>query len=247
MINEGDRLDRILVCRGLASSRSRAQSMIESGLVTVNGMPVRKAGQWVRADSPVALIAPDHPWVSRGALKLLRALDHFKIDVRRRTALDIGASTGGFTEVLLDRGAQRVYAVDVGHGQLAPIVRLDRRVINLESTDARKLDRALIPEAPWIVTCDASFIGLKKVLPAALDLAAPDAWLIALIKPQFEVGPENVGKGGIVRKPGLAEAVCEDIRSWLETEQGWHVVDIIDSPITGGDGNREFLIAARKG
>lgn len=242
----GNRLDRILVSRGLASSRSRAQAMIESGLVTVNGMPVRKVAQWVLDDSPVGLIAPDHPWVSRGALKLLHALDHFKIDVRRRTALDIGASTGGFTEVLLDRGAQRVYAVDVGHGQLAPILRLDRRVVNLESTDARRLDRDIVPDAPWIITCDASFIGLKKVLAASLDLATEDAWLVALIKPQFEVGPANVGKGGIVRDPALAEAVCDDIRHWLAEERGWTVLDVINSPITGGDGNREFLIAARR-
>lgn len=246
MTDMGDRLDRLLVARGLTISRARARALIEAGKVTVNGIRETKPGRWIREDCPVSLLEADFPWVSRGALKLVTALDHFAIDVRGWVALDVGASTGGFTEVLLDRGVDRVYAVDVGRDQLAPILRRDPRVISLENTDARRLDSNLIPAVPQIVTCDASFIGLEKVLPAALSLADDGTRLVALIKPQFEVGPAKVGKGGIVRDPALAGEVCENIRRWLEQDMGWRVDGVIDSPIMGGDGNREFLIVGRR-
>jgi 23S rRNA (cytidine1920-2'-O)/16S rRNA (cytidine1409-2'-O)-methyltransferase len=186
-------------------------------------------------------------YVSRGGIKLAHALDHFRLDPAGRTALDIGASTGGFTDVLLRRGARLVYAVDVGYGQLDWRLRNDEKVVALERTNARNLSRAEVPEPVEAIAADTSFISLKLVLPAALALAAPGAWLVALVKPQFEVGKGQVGKGGVVRDPGLHQAVCEDIARWLADQQGWQVQGVVESPITGPKGNREFLIAARLG
>jgi 23S rRNA (cytidine1920-2'-O)/16S rRNA (cytidine1409-2'-O)-methyltransferase len=240
------RLDQLLVERGLADSRTRAKALIEAGLVRAENRRAEKPGQVLATDSALEVTGPDHPWVSRGGLKLAAALDHFAIEPTGRTALDIGASTGGFTDVLLARGAPRVYAVDVGHGQLAEKLRRDPRVVALEHQNARYLSFAEIPEPVGIVTCDASFIGLETILPAPLALAAPGAFLVALIKPQFEVGPGRTGKGGVVRDPVLHEEVCDRIARWLGSLPGWQVLGIVDSPIEGGDGNREFLIAARR-
>jgi 23S rRNA (cytidine1920-2'-O)/16S rRNA (cytidine1409-2'-O)-methyltransferase len=188
----------------------------------------------------------EQPYVSRGGVKLAHALDHFRLDPEGLVALDIGASTGGFTDVLLRRGASCVYAVDVGYGQLDWRLRNDARVRVLERQNARSLTRAEIPEPPQLVVADVSFISLRQALPAALALATPDACLVALIKPQFEVGKGQVGKGGVVRDAALHQAVCDDIAHWLADEQGWGVLGIVESPITGPKGNREFLIAARR-
>ena len=202
-----------------------------------------KAGQTVQADLPLEIRGAASPYVSRGGVKLAHGLKHFDIDPQDLVALDIGASTGGFTDVLLRGGARRVYAVDVGHGQLDWRLRNDPRVIVLEKTNARHLTRALIPEPLGLVACDASFISLELVLPAALALCAPGAWLVALIKPQFEVGKGRVGKGGVVRDPALHAEVCEKVAGWLEA-RGWRVQGITESPLTGPKGNREFLIGA---
>ncbi len=238
------RADQLLVERGLADSRSRAQALIAAGLVALDGAPIDKPGRLIEPDAALALTGSDHPWASRAGLKLAAALDRFGIDPVGLTALDIGASTGGFTDVLLARGARRVYAVDVGHDQLIPRLRGDSRVIVLERLNARNLTRAEVPDPIDLVTCDASFIGLEAVLPAPLSLAAPGARLIALIKPQFEVGPGRVGKGGVVRDTTLHDEVCRRIEAWLGGLPGWHVLGLAPSPIEGGDGNREFLIAA---
>ena len=239
------RLDVLMVDRGMADSRAKAQALILAGLVYAGERRLDKAGQMLAIDAPIQLRGRDHPWVSRGGLKLVHGLDGFGIDPAG-VWLDVGASTGGFTDVLLSRGAARVYAVDVGHGQLAWKLRQDSRVIVLERTNARHLTRREIPEPLAGIVCDASFIGLEVVLPAALALAAPGAWLVALIKPQFEVGPAGVGKGGIVRDPELQRQVCDRIVAWLGRQPGWRVLGLLDSPITGADGNREFLIAGRK-
>jgi 23S rRNA (cytidine1920-2'-O)/16S rRNA (cytidine1409-2'-O)-methyltransferase len=239
------RLDQLLVERGLAPSRSRARHLIEAGLVQAGDRIEQKPGRLVRGDLAVALSGLDHPFVSRGGVKLAAALDHFALDPAGAIALDIGASTGGFTQVLLARGARRVYAVDVGSGQLHPSLRADPRVVALEGVNARTLDAGLVPEPPGFITCDASFIGLETILPAPLALAAPGAVLVALVKPQFEAGPGKVGKGGILRDAVLQEAVCARIAAWLGSLPGWQILGLTDSPITGGDGNREFLICAR--
>jgi 23S rRNA (cytidine1920-2'-O)/16S rRNA (cytidine1409-2'-O)-methyltransferase len=239
------RADVALVERGLVESRARAQAVILAGLVFSGERRIDKAGAPVAADQPLELRGRDHPWVSRGGLKLDHALRSFAIDVTGAIAIDVGASTGGFTDVLLARGAARVHAVDVGHGQLAWKLRQDARVVVQEKTNARHLDRARIPDPVDIVVCDASFIGLETVLPAALALARPGARLVALIKPQFEVGAARVGKGGVVRDPALHEEVCARIAAWLPT-QGWQVAGLAESPILGPEGNKEFLIAARK-
>jgi 23S rRNA (cytidine1920-2'-O)/16S rRNA (cytidine1409-2'-O)-methyltransferase len=201
----------------------------------------------VPADLALEIREPEIPYVSRGGVKLAHALDHFEIDPQGKVALDIGASTGGFTDVLLRRGAARVYAVDVGHGQLDWRLRNEPRVVVLERTNARHLTKELIPEPIELVVCDASFISLELALPAALQLTQPNACLVALIKPQFEVGKGRVGKGGVVRDPALHAEVCETIARWLEEEQGWPVLGVTASPITGPKGNREFLICARRG
>jgi len=237
------RLDVALVERGLVESRAKAQAVILAGLVFSGDKRLDKAGASVAPDQPLELRGAEHPWVSRGGIKLAHALDHFAIDPTGQVVLDIGASTGGFTDVLLSRGARRVYAVDVGHGQLAWKLRNDPRVAVLEKTNARYLTRAEVPEAVDLVVCDASFIGLETVLPAALALARPNARLIALIKPQFEVGRARVGKGGVVRDPALHREVCERIAAWLP-RQGWAVRGLLESPIRGPEGNVEFLITA---
>ncbi len=239
------RADAAVVARGLAPSRERAQAFILAGLVFADDRRVEKPGQAVSEEAAIEVRGADHPWVSRGGLKLARALDHFKIDPAGLVCLDIGASTGGFTDVLLSRGAARIYAVDVGRGQLAWKLRQDPRVVVLESTNVRHLTPALIPDAPGLIVADVSFIGLEVALPAALALALPGAWLVALIKPQFEVGKGRVGKGGIVREPDLHADVCARIRAWLDGA-GWPVEGIVESPILGTEGNKEFLIAARK-
>jgi len=237
------RADVALVERGLAESRTRAQALILAGLVFSGEVRVNKAGDSIAEDAPLELRGQDHPWVSRGGLKLDHALDELGIDVTGAVGIDVGASTGGFTDVLLARGAQRVYAVDVGHGQFAWKLRNDDRVVVLEKTNARHLTSEHIPEPVDVIVCDASFIGLEVVLPAAMGFAAPGARLIALIKPQFEVGREQVGKKGVVRDPALHAAVCTRIRDWLDGRPGWQVTGLAESPITGPEGNREFLIA----
>ncbi len=241
-----ERLDLLLVARGLAESRERAQALILAGRVFAGERRLDKPGTRLSIDLEMEVRGGDMPWVSRGGLKLVGALDHFAIDPAGLVALDVGASTGGFTDVLLARGAARVYAVDVGHGQLAWKLRTDPRVVVRERMNARHLTAAEIPEPIGIVVCDASFIGLETVLPTPLSLAAPGAWLVALVKPQFEVGRGRVGKGGIVRDPDLHREVCERIQAWLDTQPGWHTLGLTQSPIHGADGNVEFLIAARK-
>jgi 23S rRNA (cytidine1920-2'-O)/16S rRNA (cytidine1409-2'-O)-methyltransferase len=244
---EKRRADQLLVEQGLAESRTKAQALILAGLVSSAGRRVEKPGEQLVADVALSLRGRDHPWVSRGGIKLAHALDHFRIDAGGKIALDIGASTGGFTDVLLVCGAERVYAVDVGHGQLAWKLRQDPRVIVHDRLNARHLTRAHIPEPVDIITCDASFIGLSTVLPAPLMLAAEGAELIALVKPQFEAGREHVGKGGVVRDPAMQREVCERVTSWVAAQPGWGVVGIIESPILGSNGNREFLLYARRG
>ncbi|MBN9496380.1 MAG: TlyA family RNA methyltransferase [Alphaproteobacteria bacterium] len=235
----------MLVERGLAESRAKAQAAIMAGLVFSNEKRLDKPGTPVAEDIALEMRGQPHPWVSRGGLKLAHAIEAFGIDVAGKTAIDVGASTGGFTDVLLTKGAAKVYAVDVGHGQLAWKLRNDPRVIVLEKTNARHLTVEIIPEAPDMVVCDASFIGLETVLPAALALAKPGAVVVALIKPQFEVGKDRVGKGGVVREPELHTEVRARIAQWLP-RIGWTVFGEDESPIQGPEGNREFLIAARK-
>lgn len=241
------RLDQLLVERGLVESRARAQALIMAGNVLVADKPVVKAGQQVAEDAAIILKGKDHPWVSRGGLKLAHGLAHFGLDVTGRVAMDVGSSTGGFTDVLLAGGAARVYAVDSGTNQLAWKLRQDARVIVHEQTSARILTAAHIPEPIDIIVCDASFIGLAKVLERPLSFAAPGALLVALIKPQFEAGRADVGKGGVVRDPAVHERVCADVRAWLAAQPGWTVLGITTSPITGPEGNVEYLIAGRRG
>jgi 23S rRNA (cytidine1920-2'-O)/16S rRNA (cytidine1409-2'-O)-methyltransferase len=241
------RLDALLVERGLVETRSKAQALVMAGLVWNGDKRLDKPGMLLPAETQIELKGRDHRWVSRGGLKLVRALDHFSVDPAGSVALDVGASTGGFTDVLLDRGAVRVYAVDVGYGQLAAKLREDPRVVLRERVNARNLTRAEVPEPIDLIVCDASFIGLEVVLPAPLTLAAERAELVALIKPQFEVGKGRVGKGGIVRDPALRREVCDRIVAWLDAQAGWRVAGLIESPILGADGNQEFLVHARKG
>jgi 23S rRNA (cytidine1920-2'-O)/16S rRNA (cytidine1409-2'-O)-methyltransferase len=245
-MSEKRRVDTILVERGLAESRAKAQALILAGSVWSGDRRLDKPGTSVAEDAPIELRGRDHPWVSRGGVKLAHALDRFGIDPAGTVALDIGASTGGFTDVLLSRGARKVYAVDVGHGQLDWRLRQDPRVVVRERLNARYVSAEDVPEAPDLIVCDASFIGLSTVLPAALALAAPGARLVALIKPQFEVGPDQVGKGGVVRDPALHRAVCDRIVAWLETGAGWQVEGLVESPLRGPKGNREYLVCARR-
>lgn len=238
------RADLLLVSRGLFDSRAKARAAIEAGGVTADGRLVTKASDLLDEACDLQAVAA-HPYVGRGALKLVRALELWPIPVAGRVVLDVGASTGGFTEVCLQQGAARVYAVDVGRGQLHPSLSGDPRVVSLEATDARDLTQALIPEAPDLVVCDASFISLTKVLPAALALARVEADLIALVKPQFEVGPKAVGKGGLVKDPADRLRALAEAKAFL-TAEGWDVLGEADSPISGGDGNLEFLVHARK-
>ena len=239
------RADQLLVERGLAESRARAQALILAGKVFTGERRVGKAGDALASDAALEIRGQDHPWVSRGGLKLDHAVQHFALSSAGRVCLDIGASTGGFTDVLLAHGAARVHAVDVGHGQLAWRLRNDPRVVVHERTNARYLTPEVIPEPVTALVCDASFIGLTTLLPAPLALCVPGAWAVALIKPQFEAGPAAVGSKGVVRDPEVHRAVCERVRSWWEMLVGWRVIGITESPITGSEGNREFLIAAR--
>jgi len=240
------RIDQLLVERGHAESRARAQALVLAGLVFSGETKIAKPGQTLPADAPLDVRGRDHPWVSRGGIKLAHALDHFALDPAGATAMDIGSSTGGFTDVLLSRGAAHVFAVDSGTNQLAWKLRQDPRVTVLEQTSARVLTEQTIDRPCGWVVCDASFISLAKVLDVPLRLAAPRCQLVALIKPQFEVGRGEVGKGGVVRDPALHERVCGEVRDWLEGN-GWTVQGIVESPIKGPEGNIEFLIAARRG
>ena len=238
------RIDLLLVERGLFDSRSRAQAAVAAGRVTVDGRVVSKPSEAVDEDAAITAEAA-HPWVGRGGLKLDHALTHWPVPVEGRVVLDVGASTGGFTQVCLSRGAARVYAVDVGRDQLHATLTGDARVVELSGTDARSLDAAIIPQAPDLIVTDVSFIGLAKALPAALALAGPGADLVALVKPQFEAGRDRVGKGGLVKDEAVRRETLAGVAAWLEGE-GWTVRDTSDSPITGGDGNAEFLLWARK-
>jgi 23S rRNA (cytidine1920-2'-O)/16S rRNA (cytidine1409-2'-O)-methyltransferase len=239
------RVDQLLVSRGLAESRTRAQALIMAGAVFSGEKKLAKAGEMLAEDAPLEVRGKDHPWVSRGGIKLDHGLTHFGFDVTGAVALDVGSSTGGFTDVLLSRGAAKVFAVDVGTNQLAWKLRQDARVVVHEQTNARNLDASIIPERVDVVVCDASFISLAKVLEAPLKLAKPGAKLVALIKPQFEAGREEVGKGGVVRDPTVHERVCVEARAWV-VSQGWTVLGITPSPITGPEGNVEFLLGAEK-
>jgi 23S rRNA (cytidine1920-2'-O)/16S rRNA (cytidine1409-2'-O)-methyltransferase len=234
-----------LVSRGLAESRTRAQALIMAGSVFCGEKKLSKAGDMLADDAPLEVRGKDHPWVSRGGIKLDHGLSHFGFDVTGGVALDVGSSTGGFTDVLLSRGAARVYAVDVGTNQLAWKLRRDPRVIIHEKTNARTLDKSIVPEPVDILVCDASFIGLAKVLEVPLKLGKPGAKLIALIKPQFEAGRQEVGKGGFVRDSAVHERVCAGAAAWVQS-QGWKVLGVTPSPITGPEGNIEFLLAAEK-
>ena len=240
------RADQLLVERGLAESRSRAQALILAGLVFAGERRIDKAGEPLADDAAIEVRGGDHPWVSRGGVKLAHALDHFAIDPSGWIALDIGASTGGFSDVLLTRGARRVYAVDVGHGQLAWKLRQDPRVVVYERVNARTISREHVAEPVDLVVCDASFIGLRTVLPAPLALAGEQATLIALVKPQFEAGRAHVGKRGVVRDPAVHREVCERAAAWVAAQPGWMVIGIVESPILGPEGNREFLLYARR-
>jgi len=240
------RADVALVERGLVESRAKAQALILAGKVFSGTVRIDKAGQPVADGVALEVKGQEHPWVSRGGMKLAKALEAFGLSPEGCVCLDIGASTGGFTDVLLTHGAMRVHAVDVGHGQLAWKIRSDPRVVVHERTNARHLTAEAIGEPAQVLVCDASFIGLRTVLPAPLALCAPGAWAVALIKPQFEAGPGEVGSKGVVRDPAVHERVCAEIREWWAGLPGWEVLGITESPITGPEGNREFLIAARR-
>jgi 23S rRNA (cytidine1920-2'-O)/16S rRNA (cytidine1409-2'-O)-methyltransferase len=239
------RLDQALVERGLAPTRVAAQRLVMAGLVFSGDRRLDKPGHAIVAETSLEVRGQPHPYVSRGGLKLEKGLDHFAIPVAGRIALDVGASTGGFTDLLLQRGAAKVYAIDVGTNQLAWKLRSDPRVVSMEKTNIRDVTHERVPEPIDLIVCDASFIGLRTALPAALALAAPGGHLVALIKPQFEVGKGRVGKGGIVRDPALHAEVCATISAWLAAQPGWTVLGVTDSPIEGAEGNKEFLIAGR--
>lgn len=239
------RADQLLVDRGLAESRTRAQALILAGLAFVGDRKIDKAGQQLAEDAAISVKGRDHPWVSRGGIKLDHALTHLGWDIAGAVAIDVGSSTGGFTDVMLNRGAARVYAVDSGTNQLAWKLRQDDRVIVHEQTSARVLTADHIPEPVDLIVCDASFIALSKVLPVPMAFAKAGARLVALIKPQFEAERHEVGKKGVVRDAAVRARVCSEVRDWLE-RSGWRVVETVESPITGPEGNVEFLIAATK-
>ena len=241
------RLDEFLVARGLSPSRSRARDAILRGTVKVDGRAETKPGKVIAAEALIEVDDPAGGYVSRAALKLVHALDSFGLDVKGARALDIGASTGGFTQVLLERGAAHVTAIDVGHGQLHPLVAGDARVTSIEGLNARELTADRLSQgSPDLLVADVSFISLKLALPAALDLAAPGARGVFLVKPQFEAGREAIGKGGLLRDPADAERVAEELRRWLDDFPGWRSLGLVPSPIEGGDGNREFLLLGEK-
>jgi 23S rRNA (cytidine1920-2'-O)/16S rRNA (cytidine1409-2'-O)-methyltransferase len=237
------RADQMLVDRGLVESRTRAQALIMAGLVFAGTRKVDKPGQTLADDVVLDVRGRDHPWVSRGGIKLAHGLAHFGWTVTDAVAIDVGSSTGGFTDVLLSNGVARVYAVDSGTNQLAWKLRQDPRVVVHEQTSARILTDAHIPEPVDLIVCDASFIGLAKVLERPIQFARPGARLLALVKPQFEAGREEVGKGGVIRDPAVHARVCGEVAAWLEA-RGWQVEGVVESPITGPEGNIEFLIAA---
>jgi len=240
------RLDDVLVTRGLVNTRSQAQASIMAGMVFQGETRLNKPGQQIPVDTDITIRGRAHPWVSRGGIKLAHALSYFDITPSGAICLDIGASTGGFTDVLLTRGASKVYAVDAGHGQLNWQLRNDPRVIVCERVNARYLNANQVPERVGLVVCDTSFISLTKVLPAPLQRSQPDATLIALIKPQFETERAKVGKGGVVRDPAVHGDVCEKILAWISAQPDWRVLGLEKSPITGPRGNVEFLVAARR-
>jgi 23S rRNA (cytidine1920-2'-O)/16S rRNA (cytidine1409-2'-O)-methyltransferase len=239
------RPDQLLVERGLVESRARAQALILAGLVYSGDRKIEKAGQAIASDAALEVKGRDHPWVSRGGIKLAHGLGHFGWDILGAVAIDVGSSTGGFTDVMLSKGATKVFAVDSGTNQLAWKLRQDARVIVHEQTSARILTEHHITELVDLIVCDASFIGLAKVLERPLSFAKPNARLMALIKPQFEAGRDEVGKGGVIRDPAIHARVCHDVETWL-TQSGWAVEGVVESPITGPEGNVEFLIAAQK-
>ncbi len=240
------RADQLLVERGLVESRTRAQALILAGKVFSGERRIAKAGDLLTDEASLQVRGQDHPWVSRGGVKLAHGLRHFGLAPAGLVCLDVGASTGGFTDVLLAHGAARVHAVDVGHGQLAWRLRTDPRVVVHERTNARYLDTSVVPDPIAALVCDASFIGLATLLPAPLALCVPGAWAVALIKPQFEAGPDLVGNRGVVRDSAVHDAVCARVRAWWAGLPGWSVLGIAESPITGPEGNREFLIAAER-
>jgi 23S rRNA (cytidine1920-2'-O)/16S rRNA (cytidine1409-2'-O)-methyltransferase len=240
------RLDQMLVARGLAPSRARAQDLIRRGFVSVGGYVCNKPAQDVKKDLLIEISSEAPTYVSRGAEKLAAALDRFGFDPSDRVVLDIGASTGGFSEVLLERGARRVYAVDVGTAQLHPRLKDDPRVVSLENLDARILSRREVPEPVTAITVDVSFISVTKLLEPVLQLAASGAWIVVLVKPQFEVGRENVGSGGIVRDEAARQSALQGVRDWLAAQSGWMIVADMTSPILGGSGNIEFVLGARR-
>jgi 23S rRNA (cytidine1920-2'-O)/16S rRNA (cytidine1409-2'-O)-methyltransferase len=240
------RADVALVARGLVDSQAKAQALIMAGKVFSGEQRVEKAGAQIKDEAPLDVRGQDHPWVGRGGLKLDHAVKHFGLEVAGRAAIDVGSSTGGFTDVLLANDAARVYAVDVGKGQLAWRLRTDERVVILEGVNARHLTADQIPEPVGAIVCDASFIGLRTILPTPLSFAAPGAWLAALIKPQFEAGRQDVGKNGVVRDEAVRQACVDTITTWLTEDAGWIVDGVTESPITGAEGNVELLVAARK-
>jgi 23S rRNA (cytidine1920-2'-O)/16S rRNA (cytidine1409-2'-O)-methyltransferase len=241
------RADQLLVARGLVESRTRAQALILAGKVFSGERRVAKAGDFLAEEVALEVRGQDHPWVSRGGLKLAHGLAYFGFSPRGRVCLDVGASTGGFTDVLLADGAAKVHAVDVGHGQLAWKLRCDERVVVHEKTNARYLTRETVPDPIEALVCDASFIGLATVLPAPLSLCVTGAWAIVLIKPQFEAGAAAVGSKGVVRDPTVHQLVCTRVTNWWSGLPGWTVAGVVESPITGPEGNKEFLLGARLG
>ncbi len=240
------RADVLLVERGLVESRARAQASIMAGKVYSGEKQIKKAGDTLDNDAPISVRSPEHPWVSRGGMKLAKALDHFKIEAKGLHCMDVGASTGGFTDVLLSQEAASVVAVDVGRGQLAWKLREDARVLVLEGMNARHLTTEHVANPIKLIVCDASFIGLEKILPAPMALSAPGARLIALIKPQFQLDRGAIGKGGIVRDPARRQEACDTVVQWLGTQTGWKVLGVTESPITGAKGNVEYLVAAER-
>ncbi|MDA9113838.1 TlyA family RNA methyltransferase [Alphaproteobacteria bacterium] len=241
-----ERIDKLMVSRGLAKSREQANSMLMAGTVFVNQKRIDKPGQQITKESEIDVKGKIHPWVSRGGIKLEKAILEYNLDCSSVIALDIGASTGGFTDVLLTKGAKKVYAVDVGYGQLDWKLRQDERVIVSEKTNARFLTDKIIKDTLDVIVCDASFISLKKILPSSLQFLKKNGWLAALIKPQFEVGKGLVGKGGVVRDPNLHEEVKNDIKGWITSEMKMNLLGVVQSPILGPSGNKEFVIVVTK-